>query len=426
MLIRSATPAHAAASISPRTYPSSPPRLAVALALLFVTWAGLAGCRPGSAPPPTAARPARQEPIPVLQPVPSEGLAAYAGSAACAGCHADQAGQLESSHARTLARAGGVADRRRFGRSNERRDPFLGIRYHTEARDGRCRLVAREGGERSAIAPKWAFGSGHRGVTYTGAFEGKAVELRLSYYAAERRWEFTPSQEVEFGTRPMTPVGLRLEPGMETRCFQCHATALVRDGERVQPERSILGVGCEVCHGPGAAHVAAVQRGDRDLRIAPLKGDPARVTLALCGQCHRSPTDSNPHDPQTAAQLPRFQGLALSLSDCFTKSEGRLSCMSCHNPHRDAERGSNSGYNTTCRSCHTPATPAARPASRLPARSGGAPAAPTSGSRPARACKRAPEGDCVSCHMPLQPVHLPTSPRFRTHWIKVWEELSGG
>jgi hypothetical protein len=354
--------------------------------------AALSGCRR-----PSAGEGSRELAIPVLQPIPPGELANYVGSAECARCHRKEATQLETHHARTLTPVSTASDGDRFRRRSDRYDPVLDVDYRTEVRDGRCVLVATQGKRQAAAAAEWAFGSGNRGVTYTGRYQGLPVELRLSYYNSIKRWDFTPGQQVDFTRRRTTPVGRRLELPEEVACFQCHVTALVRSGNQLQPERSILGVGCESCHGPGRAHVDAVERGDRDRRIARLSDQRERVSLALCGQCHRTPEFGDPADPLVASQLPRLQGLALSLSKCFKGSAGKLSCITCHDPHRDADRTTHSEYNRACGSCHAAAVP-----NQV-------------------VCPRAPVGDCVSCHMPAQTVDIPSQPRFRTHWIKVWE-----
>jgi hypothetical protein len=145
-------------------------------------------------------------------------------------------------------------------------------------------------------------------------------------------------------------------------------------------------------------------RRERDLRItrfAPLR---ERISLELCGRCHRAPGSVDVSDPVNAAQLARFQAQALSMSACFRKSEARLSCVTCHDPHRDAEPAASTGYNRRCAGCHAAA------GLPVPFRR--------------RSCPVAPRGDCVACHMPVQEVAMPSRPRFRTHWIKVWEKTA--
>ena len=64
-------------------------------------------------------------------------------------------------------------------------------------------------------------------------------------------------------------------------CFGCHTTGYGRPGGFVSFEKTpeLADAGCEVCHGPGSAHIAS-------------GGDPARITakptMTLCETCHNS------------------------------------------------------------------------------------------------------------------------------------------
>jgi hypothetical protein len=337
--------------------------------------------------------------IPVHRAVSAAARDDYLGSRACVPCHQRQAEQLQSRHARTLAAVTAATHGAAFQQRSEVFDPFvLGV-YRTAVKDGRCVLELAAGNTRAAVDADFAFGSGNRGVTYVGAYRGQRVELRLSYYARLRRWGFTPSQQA--GGKVETPVGRLLGAEAEAECYRCHTTALVREaGGRVEPERSLLGVGCESCHGPGRAHVEAVRRHSPDLQMARLSSIRDRLSVELCGQCHRSPQNDDPASSVVQSQLPRLQGIALARSACSQRSGGKLSCVSCHDPHENADRTSRQTYNQRCLACHA------------------------SAGAGQTLCSTAPKGDCVVCHMPEQKVDIPTSPTFHTHWIKVWEKTA--
>jgi hypothetical protein len=351
---------------------------ALALPALFAI-----GCRPAEPPVPA---------IHIHGPITPAQRAAYAGSKACVECHADYGDQLTSHHALTLAPTTAQSDGERFARAVPRQDAVNGVAYVTALEAAECVLYADAGGKKARVTAEYGFGSGNRGVTYIGRYGGETVELRLSF-DRQRVWEFTPGQPV--GARPQTPVGRILPAHEEMECFRCHTTALVARDGRPDPASSLLGVGCESCHGPGADHIAAARRKDRDLRMPRLSLVRDRISTELCGQCHRSPASADAQHPLIQEQLPRFQGLALSRSACFIQSKGRLSCVTCHDPHRNAAAHTRRHYNQQCVGCHTPG-------------------------RDAAACPRPPASDCVSCHMPAQEVDLPARPRFATHWIKIW------
>lgn len=331
--------------------------------------------------------------VPVIRPVSSAERSRYLGSASCVPCHAREAGQLQSHHALTGAPVT-PAHAAALPYANSVTDPQYGVVYRMRSGNAGLELHGQRGTEAASVRAEYVLGSGVRAYTYMGHFEGQLVEMRLSYWSQAQAWDFTPGQEP--GYPVATRLGRNVAPDEAGRCFACHATAVVNDGGTLKPEASLLGVGCETCHGPGRDHVEAVTRGDRDLRMANLSGARDRISLALCGQCHRSPVTSGTEPQGVEIQLPRLQGIALARSACFKKSGGHLSCITCHDPHRDAYRTSHAEYNAVCSSCHNPVHPPQKP------------------------CKRQPQGDCVSCHMPAQTVILPTRPQFRTHWIKVW------
>ena len=109
-----------------------------------------------------------------------------------------------------------------------------------------------------------------------------------------------------------------------------------------------LGVRCEVCHGPGAAHAADPPHNHPH--------NPARMTAlemnAFCGKCHRLDLDTgeeltNLRDPRILRSPARM----LASSACFRKSANRLHCVTCHSPHAPLERNL-AKYDATCRRCH--------------------------------------------------------------------------
>ena len=132
-------------------------------------------------------------------------------------------------------------------------------------------------------------------------------------------------------------------------CVDCHVTSIRAARDRSVPEAADRGIGCERCHGPGGNHVAAVAADFDDLAIArPGLASAGQITR-LCAACHNSDDPSiTDNDPLTI----RFQTLTLPRSRCYTESDGKLSCLTCHDPHRDAETTA-AHYEAKCLSCHT-------------------------------------------------------------------------
>jgi Cytochrome c554 and c-prime len=97
-------------------------------------------------------------------------------------------------------------------------------------------------------------------------------------------WQVTPhaSTRDRFSVRP------------ETRCLGCHATGEAPAGPAIAVE-----VGCEACHGAGAAYAEADVMRDRPvaraLGLADVSTPAARA--AVCAPCHRASTRGTPFDP---------------------------------------------------------------------------------------------------------------------------------
>jgi predicted CXXCH cytochrome family protein len=150
-----------------------------------------------------------------------------------------------------------------------------------------------------------------------------------------------------------------------------------------------MGIQCERCHGPGEAHVHAAEQhrsAAGTLRNAP--GQSAAAVSAFCGECHRtqSPAFLKPDAPA----LVRFAPVGLGRSRCFRESAGRLSCLSCHDPHQDTEPNPQR-VEAVCRSCHD-------------------------AGHGAKSCPTNKVSGCVACHMPK--VEAAPHSFFTDHWIR--------
>jgi hypothetical protein len=352
------------------------PWLVAALLLVAVAAAGCLALR--SAPtPPAAAEP----PL----------AAGFAGTRACGSCHADaDAAHRRSGHARTLARLGS-ADAPKLPPSSWVRDPVVPILFRIVDRAGSAGVEVRAGDVRRWQPARWAFGSGRHGVTLVAEVgAGRYTELPLSHYP-QRGWDYTPGFLVNSPERRMYhPAGVPADHALFFDCFNCHATA-VRDGaDDLDLSHMAAGVQCERCHGPGGEHVRAAKLGP------PVAGtirnparEPAASLIRLCGECHRS--EAPPGVASDAPMLARFAPVGLLRSRCYRESRGRLSCMSCHDPHRDADPGPERSE-AVCRSCHQPQA------------------------RSARLCPVNTQSGCVGCHMPK--VEAMRNSLFTDHWIR--------
>ena len=196
------------------------------------------------------------------------------------------------------------------------------------------------------------FGSGARRTSPISVEKGKSMrELRLAYTSAYDSWILAPGAEYE-----ADPLGAPKSTADTHRCFFCHATLLDWKEERLDAEASVLGVHCERCHGPGSAHLQAVLDSESDPKIRNPGLLPAREQVIFCSQCHRQPVfiDVDPEQVLTRdSGLARHAGASLMLSKCFWQSppESTISCIQCHDPHRNVDPEVDP-YQKTCLRCH--------------------------------------------------------------------------
>jgi hypothetical protein len=179
--------------------------------------------------------------------------------------------------------------------------------------------------------------------------------------------------------------------------MECHATTL--PSESLHPEPRFYSVGCEACHGPGQAHIDAAKSQHPSNQHMEKLGELGGTRInELCGTCHRTAK----HVPKGESSTQRFQPYGLGLSQCFIKSGDRLTCITCHDPHKDVSTDTKS-YEAICLGCHAPPSAAQF--------------GPSNNSR--TSCSVNPTSGCIQCHMPVRPTSkfLPIS--MADHHIRI-------
>jgi tetratricopeptide (TPR) repeat protein len=343
-----------------------------------------------------------------LDPEPSP----YSGGASCGSCHRELSRSHEQSrHARTFHHGKGLLDlpfpdrpladpddpkvTHDFKRENDK------IKVETHAGDKIYRLIV-----------EYAFGTSGGYVTMVGRDDERTYRaLRLSSYHAADGISWGPTAgDVPNSNSSENVRGepIKVRDGV-VRCVYCHVT-FYRDyrdppPDAIGPEAADRAIGCERCHGPGGNHLKAIKGNFADSAIVNPATGGALAIGKLCADCHivGSPTDINkaPDDPRFV----RSPGLTFTFSRCFTESDGAMSCVTCHDAHRD-DQGPASFYEAKCLSCHAAVAPGneSRPAGKKPS-----------------VCPVNPKSKCLECHMPKVP--MPTLHRELTdHYIRVHDD----
>jgi hypothetical protein len=323
----------------------------------------------------------------------------YVGAAACTKCHASQAALFQST---AMARAA----TRAVDADSLRENPHLTFQigsYRYQIDNSAASNVLKVSARGSSLSTNllWAFGTGRIGQTYVYEKNDHYYESHLTFYTVPQTLDVTPGHPHTEPPNLEEGAGRRISIEETRRCFGCHTTAsTTKNG--FEPQTMFLGVTCEACHGPGADHVAATRSGMDELVISSIV-NPARLTPAesvdFCGACHRTRQDVVADGPTRIGTLNvRFAPYRLENSQCWKKGDARITCITCHDPHRPLSLDPAS-YDSRCLQCHLAA------------------GATKSDDHPGTAC---PVGVqlCVTCHMPkFRNSAMHTT--FTDHWIRI-------
>jgi len=281
------------------------------------------------------------------------------------------------------------------------------------------------------------FGS-NRGETYLSWMRDEVHQLPVTYYINEHQWGNSPGGY--FGD------SVNFRRIIHERCFECHSSYIqnlsgpassAADADSLDKKSLIIGIDCERCHGPAAAHVNFHTQNPNEKKpmyITAIRSLSRSQRIDLCSVCHSGNTNVMTKSTfgfklgETLANYDdgslfhRFQDAArtdvhgnqvklLTSSKCFMSSN--IECATCHNMH-DKGIKTVKTYSEHCTSCHSEAKH--------------------------NFCKMASQvgpaimNNCLDCHMPVKTSRSIvingagklSNPLFlaRTHLIAVYPEES--
>lgn len=249
----------------------------------------------------------------------------------------------------------------------------------------------------------YIIGSGQHTNSHIFSVNGYFYQAPITFYTQKRKWDLAPGFEKGANSR--------FSRLIESECMTCHNGYPDFAANSLNKYNQVkTGIDCERCHGPGSLHVADKQNG---IIIDTSKGpdytivNPRRLSTELqnniCQRCHlqgiavlndgKTFFDFHPGMKLSEVMnvyMPQYEGAEdkmimashverMKKSQCYVAS-GKMSCITCHNPHVSVKFTPRKQYLDACQRCH-----------------GETQQVHCSEDEQQRAQKN---NDCVTCHMP--------------------------
>jgi hypothetical protein len=127
-----------------------------------------------------------------------------------------------------------------------------------------------------------------------GATGGAADASRRDWTGSAACGACHPAELAAWQATPHARTRDRFDRHPEARCLGCHATGEAPAGPAIAVE-----VGCEACHGAGAAYAEDDLMRDRPVALALGLADIStpKARAAVCATCHRASTRGAAFDP---------------------------------------------------------------------------------------------------------------------------------
>lgn len=344
----------------------------------------------------------------------------YLGDEVCRKCHSSIYAQFKQTGMGRSVSLPSAEDLHALSKPVRLFNKKMNRTYSVYARDGKMIHEESESDAKGHVVFSetheiaYAVGAGDVGKSYLVAKGDALFVSPVSYYARIAGWDLSPGYS-QGAFRGFTRRVVDL-------CVDCH-TGLPQfvagsHNRFQQPPFRFLTVGCERCHGPGAIHArqhteeavveGPIDQGPIDFSVVNPRKLRPEIRDDVCAQCHlagdarvlqpgKNYLDFRPGTPlgdvvaifsvpQTIkgnhfVALDQFE--QLKMSRCWSASNGRLGCISCHNPHLQLHGDQAADFfRDRCLKCHAADT------CRAP--------------QPQRQATTPPD-NCILCHMPKQP-----------------------
>lgn len=347
--------------------------------------------------------------------------AKYVGMETCRSCHSDiyetyiQTGMGQSLDHATKAKSAAIFDEHAVVYDTQNDfyyRPFWkgDSLYITE-----YRLEGKDTVHKRSQKIDYIIGSGQHTNSHIFSENGYFYQAPITFYTQKKKWDLAPGFEKN---------NERFSRIIESECMTCHNgyPDFVQESQNKYLTVK-TGIDCERCHGPGSLHVSDKRAG---IMVDTSKGpdysivNPRRLSVELqnnlCQRCHlqgiavlndgKNFFDFRPGMKLSEVMnvfMPQYEGgedkmimashvERMKKSDCYLNS-GKMSCITCHNPHVSVKFTPREQYLNACYSCHQTTS-----SNTLAGQAGNG--APNHGCTEKESIRAAKSNDCITCHMP--------------------------
>lgn len=222
---------------------------------------------------------------------------------------------------------------------------------------------------------EYSVGSGHNLRMYFYEVNGRFYQLPLTWNTFKQTWVLSPGYKEN--------KNLRFSRFAAKKCINCHSAYLKEEVSSIDrfEKPFVLGIGCERCHGPGELHIEYINKtlgkipDNARTIVNPSDLSPQRQ-LSICMQCHLEgkawvlQNEDGSFDFRAGQLLSKNRSVyypkvtnteaievgdsphRLMMSKCFTESNGKLVCFTCHDVHKSIKTFKIQHYNDKCIGCH--------------------------------------------------------------------------